>query len=80
MSKEWMTAKEAAAYAKCGVQSIYNGVKRRKLRAARLNGTHQLRFVAEWLDEWLIADSTIELVNVPPDTPLLPTGMDFRKR
>jgi excisionase family DNA binding protein len=62
---EWLTTKEAAAYAKCGVQSIYNGVKRRKLRAARMNGSRELRFLAEWVDAWLIADAAFTIVNPP---------------
>jgi excisionase family DNA binding protein len=64
---DWLTAKEAAAYAKVGVQSIYLGVKRRKLRAARINGQRELRFLREWIDAWLIASTTIEVVN--PDAP-----------
>jgi excisionase family DNA binding protein len=60
---EWLTAKEAAAYAKCGVQSIYNGVKRKRLRAARMNGSRELRFLAEWIDAWLIADATFVEIN-----------------
>jgi excisionase family DNA binding protein len=64
---DWLTAKEAAAYAKVGVDSIYLGVKRKKLRAARINGQQHLRFLAEWIDAWLIASATIEVVN--PDAP-----------
>jgi excisionase family DNA binding protein len=64
---DWLTAKQAAAYAKCGVQSIYNGVKRKRLRAARMNGTGQLRFLAEWIDAWLIADASF--VEINPQTP-----------
>lgn len=64
--RDWLTAKEAAEYAKCGVQSIYNGVKGRRLRGARLNGRHELRFLAEWLDEWLMADATIAILEPTP--------------
>jgi excisionase family DNA binding protein len=62
---EWLTAKEAAAYAKCGVQSIYNGVKRKRLRAARINGSGNLRFLAEWIDAWLLAEAAV--VMTPGD-------------
>jgi excisionase family DNA binding protein len=64
---EWLTAKEAATYAKCGVQSIYNGVKRKKLRAARMNGSRELRFLHEWIDQWLLAETTFEILE--PDAP-----------
>ena len=60
---DWLTAKEAAAHAKVGVQSIYLGVKRKTLRAARINGQRELRFLREWIDAWLLASATIEVVN-----------------
>ena len=59
----WITVKEAAQYAKCGTKSIYLGVASGKLNAARLGGRRELRFVREWLDEWLRATSTLVLVN-----------------
>jgi excisionase family DNA binding protein len=64
---DWLTAKEAAAYAKTSVQAIYLGVKRKKLRAARVNGQQHLRFLAEWIDAWLLANATIDIVN--PEAP-----------
>jgi excisionase family DNA binding protein len=64
---DWLTAKEAAAYAKISVQAIYLGVKRKKLRAARINGQQHLRFLVQWIDAWLLASATIEIVN--PEAP-----------
>jgi excisionase family DNA binding protein len=64
---EWLTAKQAAEYAKCHVQSLYLGVKRRKLRAARINGSREYRFLREWIDAWLMASVTIEVIN--PEAP-----------
>ena len=62
----WITVKEAARYAKCGTKSIYLGVASGKLQAARLGGRRELRFVREWLDEWLRATSTLVLVSPAP--------------
>jgi excisionase family DNA binding protein len=59
----WITVKEAARYARCGTKSIYVGVSSGQLRAARLGGRRELRFIREWLDEWLRATSTPVLVN-----------------
>lgn len=55
--------KEAAQYARCGVRSIYVAVEQGKLRAARLGGRRELRFLTEWIDDWLLASSTPEIVN-----------------
>ena len=69
----WITAKEAANYAKCGTRSIYLAVSSGQLRAARLGGRRELRFLREWLDEWLRATSTPVLVNAAvPGGPTLP--------
>jgi excisionase family DNA binding protein len=55
---EWLTVEEAARHAKCGVRSIYLAVRQGKLRAARLGGRRELRLLAAWVDEWLLATST----------------------
>jgi excisionase family DNA binding protein len=56
----WLTAEEAAERARCGVKTIYREVRAKRLRAARIGGRRELRFLAPWIDEWLIAQSTIE--------------------
>jgi hypothetical protein len=33
---------------------IYREVRAKRLRAARIGGRRELRFKAEWIDEWLI--------------------------
>jgi len=63
MRNEWLTVADAAAHAKCGKRSIYTGVQSGKLRAARLGGRRELRFLAEWIDGWLFATSEPEIVN-----------------
>jgi excisionase family DNA binding protein len=64
-NQKWLTVKEAAQHARCGVRSIYVAVEHGKLRAARLGGRRELRFLAEWIDAWLLASSTPEIVNPP---------------
>jgi excisionase family DNA binding protein len=60
---EWLTAAEAAQHARCGVKLICREVQRGKLRAARVGGRRQLRFLATWIDAWLLASSTPDIVN-----------------
>jgi predicted DNA-binding transcriptional regulator AlpA len=53
----WLDVRQAAQRANCGCKSIYNAVACDKLRAARLGGRRELRFLAEWVDAWLIETS-----------------------
>lgn len=66
---EWLTVDEAARHAKCGKRSIYLGVHQGRLRAARLGGRRELRFLAEWVDAWLLATSTPVVVD--PHAPVV---------
>ena len=59
----WLTVKEAADRARCGPKLIYREVKARRLKAARLGGRRELRFLAEWIDEWLTTSCTIEPIR-----------------
>lgn len=63
MSTEWLDVEEAARHAKCGRRLIYAEVRRGKLRAARMGGRRELRFLASWIDAWLLATSTPAIVN-----------------
>jgi excisionase family DNA binding protein len=63
-SSQWLTVREAASHANCGERSIYNAVRSGKLRAARLGGRRELRFLTEWIDAWLLESSTpVELTG-----------------
>jgi excisionase family DNA binding protein len=53
----WITAKDAADYIHCGVKTIYDAVKKQRLRAARVSGRRELRFRREWLDQFLEASA-----------------------
>ena len=63
MSVEWLDVADAARHAKCGKALIYSEVKRGRLRAARLGGRRELRFLVDWIDAWLLATSTPVVVN-----------------
>ena len=63
--QRWLTVTEAAEYARCGVKVIYRAVRGRKLRAAKVGGRRELRFLATWIDEFLIASSTPVVVSEP---------------
>ena len=68
----WLKPKEAAARARCGEKFIRDQIRRGKLKAVRL-GAKQYRTHITWVDAWLEARSTGELVNADapgPDQPL----------
>lgn len=56
----WLTVSEAADRARCGVKTIYREVRAKRLRAARIGGRRELRFLPQWIDEWLIRQVTIQ--------------------
>ena len=53
-SSPWLTVKEAARRARCGVKTIYREARAERLRAARIGGRRELRLKPEWVDEWLM--------------------------
>ncbi len=55
----WLTVREAADRARCGTKLIYREVKANRLKAARVGGRRELRFLAEWIDDWLLSYCTI---------------------
>jgi excisionase family DNA binding protein len=52
--RPWLTVEDAANRARCGPKLIYREVRAGRLRAARIGGRRELRFTAEWIDEWLM--------------------------
>ena len=52
----WLTVDEARARAKCGRRPIYRAVKSGHLQAVCVNGRGELRFRAEWVDEWMMSN------------------------
>ena len=54
LASPWLTVREAADRARCGTKTIYREVKVGHLRATRVGGRRQLRFLAEWVDRWLL--------------------------
>jgi excisionase family DNA binding protein len=59
----WLTVGEAAERAKCGVKTIYREVRAGRLKAARIGGRRELRFLAEWIDAWLLETTTPTIVR-----------------
>ena len=55
----WLTVHEAAARAKCGIKLIYREVKKGRLRAVQMGGRRELRLLASWVDEWLMACAVV---------------------
>jgi excisionase family DNA binding protein len=60
----WLTAEQAAQRAQVGVKTVYRAVRDGHLRAARIGGRRELRFLAAWVDEWLESQATP--IEVPP--------------
>lgn len=58
----WLTVREAAQRARCGLKVLYREVAAGRLRAARIGGRRELRFRAAWVDEWL--DRTAEPIEI----------------
>lgn len=56
----WLTVAEAADRARCGPKLIYREVKAGRLKAAKVGGRRELRMLREWIDQWLIAHTTIQ--------------------
>lgn len=57
---------QGARHARCGVKTTCGAVRGGQLRAAKVGGRRELRFLAEWLDEYLIATVRPSLNNGPP--------------
>jgi excisionase family DNA binding protein len=54
----WLTAQEAAPYLRISLNTLYSEVVAGRLRAARIGGRRNLRFLREWCDAYLEASST----------------------
>jgi excisionase family DNA binding protein len=56
----WLTVKQAAERAQCGVKTLYREAHAGRIQAARIGGRRSLRFRAEWIDQWLQACSAFK--------------------
>ena len=54
----WLKIREAADRARCGPKTIYRAVRSGHLRAARIGGRRELRFLASWIDCWMVGEET----------------------
>ena len=57
LASPWLIVAEAAKRARVGPKVIYREVRAGRLRAARVGGRRELRFRAEWVDDWLLSQS-----------------------
>jgi len=51
----WLLPREAAAFARTGLSTIYREVRAGRLKAARINGRRELRIRPAWISEWMEA-------------------------
>jgi len=49
----WLTAREAAAYLRIGLDTFFRECRLRRIRHARVGGRRAIRCRREWLDEFL---------------------------
>lgn len=61
----WLKVREAADRARCGPKTIYRAVRSGRLRAARIGGRRELRFLESWIDEWLIGEGGADDGEIP---------------
>jgi excisionase family DNA binding protein len=70
----WLKVREAADRARCGPKTIYRAVRSGRLRAARIGGRRELRFLESWIDEWLIGEGGADKGEIPVAVDAAPTG------
>ncbi len=63
----WLKIREAAERARCGPKTIYRAVRGGQLRAARIGGRRELRFLEDWIDQWLIGETTVREYRPNPN-------------
>ena len=52
-TSDWLTVLEAADILNIGKRSVFRAIKRKELRAARINERGDLRIARAWLIDWL---------------------------
>lgn len=59
----WLTTREAAERARCGVKTIYKAARCGELQSAvvsgRGRGRGQYLFLNQWVDDWILSKATI---------------------
>ncbi len=54
---KWLTVRDAARHVHVGPKVIYRAIqsKTHPLRCVRVGGRRELRFLATWVDNWLLS-------------------------
>ncbi len=53
----WLSVKQAATRAGCSDDTIYQAVARKEIRHTRIGGRRVLKFLPDWVDEWMNASA-----------------------
>lgn len=61
---EWLTARQAAHIIQCSEMTIYGLIREKKLRAAKVTGSRDIRIHRTWINEWLNQTATIPLKDL----------------
>ena len=61
----WLTSAEAAQRARVGIKTVYRETRAGRLRGARVGGRRELRYLPEWVDQWLESTATPVVVEIP---------------
>ena len=70
----WLTIREVADRACCGPKTICRAVRTGQLRAARIDGRRDFRFLENWIDEWLVGQMMPEDFAIDVAVDAAPSG------
>jgi excisionase family DNA binding protein len=79
--RPWLNPQEAAAYAGVSSALIYREVRAGRLKAAYLGGRRQIRIHRTWIDAWLEADVSVDVINPQAPGAAVPAPVSpFRRK
>ena len=71
----WLTIREVADRACCQPKTIRRAVRNGQLRAARVDGRRDFRFLENWIDEWLVGQVIPEDLAIDVAVDAAPSGL-----
>ncbi len=57
VTTRWLNVGDAATYAGVSADTIYTAVTNREIRHTRIGGRRVIKFLPEWVDEWMAANT-----------------------